>query len=326
MRFLSPKALLLLVLCSAILSCKFQSVIPELDDKFITLPSGETMHYLEAGNPAGKTILFVHGYPSSAYLYRNVITRACEDPDGPYHCLAISQIGFGKSSCPGDGSTVGPLQEVEWLEEFVHTMGLSDAALVVHDWGGPIGTAAGLRNADLFSHLVILNTVLTFPQVESLQKIMDGTNQFFEKPRPIIEALYADFVGMVMQLMTTSVLSDEVLALYTEPFNKKTNSAALCRMHAGINLFSKANMEKVLFQEIETLSSIAWQDKPTVFLWSTNDLLLGANSPVGKLAHRDMEALFPQAETKIIKSADHFLQEDKPVEIADAITYFLGSE
>jgi len=92
------------------------------------------MHYLEAGNPAGKPILFVHGYPSSAYLYRNVITRVCPDSASAYRCIAISQIGFGKSSCPEDGSVVSPLYEVNALELFIQQMGLTDAGLVAHDW------------------------------------------------------------------------------------------------------------------------------------------------------------------------------------------------
>ncbi len=312
-------ALLLLLL----VACRQQDQVPEMEDKFLSLPSGDTMHYLEAGNPLGKPILFVHGFPTSAYLYRNMMMRICGDDQGPYRCIAMSHIGFGHSSCPDDGSLISPLYEVARLEEFIDLMALEDAALVVHDWGGPIGTLAGLRHGEKFSHLVILNTVLTFPQSGLLEKAMGLTQEFFNRPRPVIEALYPEVMAQTMQLMTTRLLSKEVLHLYSDPYRKGFDQQAACRIHAGINLFAKGHTDKMLFDEIAALAASQWRDKHAIFLWSTDDLLLGANSPVGRIAHREMTELFPQADTIIFSDANHFLQEDRPDDLADAITYFM---
>ena len=92
-------------------SCKLQNQIPDLEDHYQTLPSGETLHYYHTGNPSGKPILLLHGYPTSATLYRNIITELCPDHSSEYQCIAVSMVGFGKSSCPGDGSMVSPLYD-----------------------------------------------------------------------------------------------------------------------------------------------------------------------------------------------------------------------
>lgn len=309
-----------------LVSCKLQNQLPVLEDHYVSLPTGETLHYYHTGNPAGKPILLVHGYPASAILYRNMITAMCPDETSDYQCIAVSMAGFGKSSCPGDGSLVSPLYEVEQIESFIQTIELHNAALVVHDWGGPIGTLAGLRNSERFSHLVILNTILEFPEVSLLEKAMGLTENFFSQPRPVLEALYPAAMATAVQGLTTSFLSQEVLAEYKAPFQAKgdnTKALANCRIHAGINLFAKGHSDKTLFVEISSLAPQVWRDKPAIFFWSTDDPLLGANSIVGKSAHADMEVIFPQADTVIVKDANHFLQEDKPLELAKGILGFL---
>ncbi|MBU0993101.1 MAG: alpha/beta fold hydrolase [Proteobacteria bacterium] len=315
---------LLFVLSLWMYACERQDEIPLLQDHFVTLPNGDVMHYLETGNPDGKPILFVHGYPTSAFLYRNIITRIAPDENSPYRCISISHIGFGKSSCPGDGSIISPLYEVDRLEEFIELMNLDNFAAVIHDWGGPIGAAATLRQSDRMSHLIILNTMLAFPEISflDLESIMGFTNGFFSQPRPLIEMVYPDAVKGAMQLLSTSVMSDAVLETYAEPF-RGTDDECKCKIRAGINLFSKAHTEIAIFEEIKENAVAKWSDKPAVFLWGTNDPLLGAITGIGIDAHKAMESIFPQAETMRIKGASHFMQEDKPDEIADRIIEFI---
>ncbi len=319
--------IMLVTISVAVLSsCKLQNQIPDLEDHYQTLPSGETLHYYHTGNPSGKPILLLHGYPTSATLYRNIITELCPDHSSEYQCIAVSMVGFGKSSCPGDGSMVSPLYEVEQLESFIQTLDLQNAAFVVHDWGGPIGTLAGLRNSDRFSHLAILNTILEFPEFPILEQAMGLTADFFAQPRPILEALYPQAMSAAIQAMTTAYLSQDVLKQYRAPFQaNQDNSKTLanCRIHAGINLFAKGHSDKTLFFEIAQLAPEVWSQKPARFFWSTNDPLLGSKSIIGRAAHADMEKLFPHAATVSIESASHFLQEDKPAEIARGIQDFL---
>lgn len=309
------------MICLCFSSCDVQDEIPFLEDHFITLPNGETMHYLDTGNKDGKPILFVHGYPTSAFLYRNIIHRIGSGEDSPYRCIAITHIGFGKSSCPRDGSEVSPLYEVDRIEEFIDLMDLNNFAAVIHDWGGPIGAAATLRHSEKMSHLIILNTMLALPDIPFIESIMGFTAGFLSKPRPVLENIYPGAMKGAMQLLSSTQLSKTVLDIYAQPFEDEDGP---CRIHATANLFAKAHIEKDIFEEIEKNAAENWSGKPTLFLWGINDPLLGAITKIGVDAHEEMVRLFPQAETKRIEGANHFMQEDKPEEISDEIMIFIG--
>jgi haloalkane dehalogenase len=301
-------------------ACSHEDNMPDLEDKYLALPNGDTMHYTEIGNENGKPLLFVHGFPASAFLYRHVMEELCGSPATPFRCIAMTHIGFGKSSCPGDASIISPLYEVDRLEEFIDIMGLECFAAIVHDWGGPIGTAASLRHAEKMTHLIILNTLLTLPDSGVLFTMMDTFKDFFSKPRPAVEACYPTAISLTMQALTTTWLSDNEREQYWKPFDGDDGA---CKVYAGINLFSKGHQDAKLFDEIAQNIVKKWHDKPAVFIWGADDPILGPNSKVGKKEHKEMEELLPQAKTHIISGASHFLQEDRPVEIAEKIRGFL---
>ena len=307
-------------LCCLLTGCSDGESRPDIafDDHFLELANGNRVHYYDEGNPQGKPLLLVHGYPTSAYLYRYIIQDLCGDEDTQFRCIAMTHVGFGQSSCPGDGSAVGPLYLVDQLQLFIDTMQISDMALVIHDWGGPIGAAAGMRVADKLSHLIVLNTTLTAPWVGSLGGVMDFTREYISEPRPLLEKIYPSLIRVVMQHLTTAALSDEALAVYSKPFE---NEVGKCRVHATMNLFSKARLEARLFEEIATNLTLRWAGEPAVFIWSTDDPILSIESDPESFARN--QALLPQAETRMIEGGNHFLQEDRPEEIAAEIRRFV---
>ena len=112
--------------------------------KFIDLPGGSRVHYVDEG--IGETLLFLHGNPAWSFQWRDLI-RPLRDN---YRCVALDYPGFGLSAAPtGFGFT--PAEESRIVEEFVDRLGLRDVTLVMQDWGGPIGLA---RAADRSSCVV----------------------------------------------------------------------------------------------------------------------------------------------------------------------------
>jgi pimeloyl-ACP methyl ester carboxylesterase len=310
-------------LCGLLTGCS--DGVPRVDiafsDHFLELPNGNRIHYYDEGNPLGKPLLLVHGYPTSAYLYRHIIQNLCGTEDTPYRCIAVTHVGFGKSSCPADGSAISPLYLVEQLQAFIQTMQLDDMALVIHDWGGPIGAAAGMRVADKFSHLIVLNTILTPPWVGELDWAMDFVGDYASEPRPLLEKVYPSFVRALMQHLTTATLSEEALAAYSSPFE---SAAGKCRIRATLNLFSKARLDGSLFEEVAVGITQNWAAKPAILIWGTEDPILSIEADPESFA--EVQALLPQAEIRLIDGGNHFLQEDRPEEIAAEIRIFLASE
>ena len=115
-------------------------------------------------------------------------------------------------------------------------------------------------------------------------------------------------------------LSEEALAAYSAPFE---NEAGKCRTHATLNLFSKARLDGRLFDEIEEGLTQRWAGKPALFVWGNKDPILNIESDPDSFARN--QVLLPQAGTRVIDGGNHFLQEDRPEEIAAAIRHFLAS-
>ena len=100
------------------------------ESKYIEV-KGSKMHYIEEGE--GEPILFLHGQPTSSYLWRNVIPHLSSQG----RCIAVDHIGMGKSDQPD--INYGFTDAYEYLKEFIDKLGLKNFTLVIHDWGAIIG-------------------------------------------------------------------------------------------------------------------------------------------------------------------------------------------
>ncbi len=100
------------------------------ESKYIDI-NGSKIHYIDEGN--GDPILFLHGNPTSNYLWRNIIPYV----QSAGRCIAPDLIGMGKSDKPD--IAYGFKDTYEYLEEFIETLGLKNITLVLHDWGSGLG-------------------------------------------------------------------------------------------------------------------------------------------------------------------------------------------
>lgn len=101
-----------------------------LTSSFVTV-KGSKMHYIESGK--GDPVLFVHGMPTSSYLWRNIIPSVSDVARG----IAVDLIGMGKSDKPDIEYRV--LDHIEYFDEFVSQLKLKNITLVLHGWGSVIG-------------------------------------------------------------------------------------------------------------------------------------------------------------------------------------------
>jgi len=100
------------------------------DSNFIEI-NGSNMHYVDVGR--GDTILFLHGQPTSSYLWRNIIPHLQKTA----RCVAPDLIGMGKSDKPEIAYTFE--DHYDYLRTFIEKLELKNITLVVHDWGSGLG-------------------------------------------------------------------------------------------------------------------------------------------------------------------------------------------
>lgn len=107
-----------------------------------------------------RTVVFVHGNPESSYTWRHVIAHLRNTATEPLRIVAMDHIGFGLSD-QADFEMVDMHHSANLLQ-LVRHLDLQDVTLVIHDWGGPIGTGAFIEDAWRVRNLLVMNTTI-FP-------------------------------------------------------------------------------------------------------------------------------------------------------------------
>ncbi|MBU2546078.1 MAG: haloalkane dehalogenase [Gammaproteobacteria bacterium] len=115
---------------------------------------GSKMHYVDEGS--GDPILFLHGMPTSSYLWRNVIPWVKSSG----RCIALDLIGMGQSDQPNISYQV--FDHVRYIEAFIEKLGLKNITLVMHGWGSVIGFDYAMRHENNIKGLAFLESHFKF--------------------------------------------------------------------------------------------------------------------------------------------------------------------
>jgi haloalkane dehalogenase len=260
---------------------------------------GLRLHYVDEGE--GAPVLLLHGEPTSSFLWRNLI------PELPGRKLAPDLIGFGRSDKPEDVGWYSYDRHVDSIARLAGELDLRDLTLVVHDWGGPIGLRFAVENPSRVARLVILNTALGGGRPPS-----DAWLRFRAAVRRLGGAID---VGRLVEAGTARGLPADVREAYDAPFPTPESKA-------GALAFPELVPAEAAHPNAEPMNRVAaalrdWQ-KPALVVWGANDTVL---PPV--IADRFVELIPGARGPVLIEGAAHFLQEDKPAELAAAIREFI---
>ncbi len=113
---------------------------------------GSKMHYVEEG--AGDTVLFLHGNPTSSYLWRNVIPHVSPLT----RCIALDLIGMGKSDKPDIEYRF--FDHSKYVEGFIEALGLRNITFVIHDWGSALGFHYASRHEENVKGLAFMEAIV----------------------------------------------------------------------------------------------------------------------------------------------------------------------
>jgi pimeloyl-ACP methyl ester carboxylesterase len=112
------------------------------------------LFYREAGSPDAPAIVLLHGFPTSSYMFRNLIPQLAER----YHVIAPDHLGFGHSDAPTvDEFTYTFDALTDLTEGLLQQLGLTRYAIYVQDYGAPIGWRLALRQPQAITAIVTQN-------------------------------------------------------------------------------------------------------------------------------------------------------------------------
>lgn len=175
---------------------------------------GHRIHYVDEGQ--GPVLLFLHGNPTSSYLWRNIIKPL----SARYRCIAPDLIGFGKSDKPALDYRF--LTHYDFMEAFILDLGVSDITLVLHDWGGPIGFRFAGRHSDRVSGICFMETFPFTMRRDELPPMARPLFRAFRQPvagKALI--MWQNlFVNLVLPLSVKRSLPRSVMTVYRAPFRR----------------------------------------------------------------------------------------------------------
>lgn len=260
---------------------------------------GAQVHYIDEGE--GPVFLCLHGNPTWSFLYRHIV-RGLRDQ---FRCIAVDYPGFGLSAPPvGYRYTIAEHARV--VEGFVEHLDLREVTLMVQDWGGPIGFWVATRHPERFRAFVIGNTwawpISGDRTVEWFSKTLGSAG-----PGGLLVRRADIFTNVFMRggIRRKKLTADERF-MYKRP-----HPTAESRVPVHVMPREIVAARDLLTEVADGLAQVA--DKPALIVWGDKD-------PAFREPQRlRWERTFPTHRTEILRGASHFIQEDAPDAIVDAI-------
>jgi len=172
------------------------------------------MAFREAGSLSSPTVLFLHGNPTSSYIWRKIIPLVVPVA----HCIAPDLIGFGQSGKPDIEYRF--FDHVRYLDAFLDKAGISSAYVVAHDWGSALAFHLAARRPRFVRGLAFMEFIRPMPTWDDFHADAVETFKKFRTPG-VGERMILDgnvFVEGVLPRNIVRKLTEDEMAVYRAPF------------------------------------------------------------------------------------------------------------
>jgi haloalkane dehalogenase len=277
-----------------------------LEKKIIEV-NGKQMAVHDSGS--GQSVVFLHGNPTSSYLWRNIIPHVATTA----RCVAPDLIGHGDSdklddTSPGQYTFV---QHREYLDGVLDALDLGDdIILVIHDWGSALGFDWANRHRDRVAGIVFMEAIVR----------PVAWDEWPELARPIFQAFRSDageemvieknlFVEAVLPGSIIRDLEPAEMDEYRKPFTEPQHRRPTLTWPRQIPIDGEpAEVVEIVQSYADWLSGASL---PKLFVNADPGAILTG-------AQREFVRSWPNL-SEVTVHGNHFLQEDSPGEIGQAI-------
>lgn len=285
--------------------------MPAVHHRYLTV-DGHQLFFREAGDPQAPALLLLHGFPTSSYMFRELVPALADR----YHLIAPDHLGFGLSDAP-------PVDEFDYTfdaltaltQGLLRALGVSRYAMCVQDYGAPIGWRLALDNPDAITAIISQSgNAYDAGFVESFWKVVTA---YQTQPTPETEAAVRQFLTLdATRWQYVTGAPDETLinpeswyhdyALISRPGNDLVQ----------LKLFRDYASNSPLYPRVHEYFRTS--KVPLLAVWGRGDEIFG---PAGAQAFADD---LPDAEIHLLDGG-HFLLESALDEAAGLIRSFLAN-
>jgi pimeloyl-ACP methyl ester carboxylesterase len=272
---------------------------------------GQQLFYREAGTADAPTVVLLHGFPASSFMFRDLIPRLAD----AYHVVAPDHLGFGLSDAP-------PAEKFDYTFDaladlsagLLDQLGIGRYAIYVHDYGAPVGWRLALSNPNSISAIVTQNG--NGYEAGFAQDFWKPVREYWHSQNPqteaaIRQALTLDAIrwqylhGVADQTVVSPDTWHHDFALVSRPGNDLVQLKLFADYANNLPLYPKLH------------AYLRDSSVPLMAVWGRNDEIFG---PAGALGFVDD---VPDAEIHLLDGG-HFLLESHLDTAAGYIRGFLG--
>ena len=273
--------------------------------------AGTEISYVDTGQ--GPPVVFLHGNPTSSYLWRNVIPHLSDSA----RCLAPDLVGMGNSGRAPDG-LYRFVDHRRYLDLWFDALGLGDdVTLVMHDWGSALGFHWAHRNQERVKGLVYMEAMvrpLTWDEwPENARAIFQGLRSPAGEEMVLQKNM---FVEGILPVSVLRKLSDEEMAVYRRPYTEPGESRRPTLTWPREIPFDgePADVAEIVDQYSRWL---AGSNVPKLFInGEPGSVLVGPQREFCRAWPNQQEVTVPGM---------HYIQEDSPAAIGQAIARWHSS-
>jgi haloalkane dehalogenase len=267
------------------------------------------MAYVDAGS--GDPVVFLHGNPTSSYLWRNVMPHV--EPFA--RCLAPDLVGMGDSG-RAPGGSYGFVDHARYLDAWFEALGLARrVTLVGHDWGSALAFHWARRHPERLRALVYMEAIVRPVTWDEWPAAARAIFQAMRSPAGEEVVLQKNvFVERILPASVLRGLSPAEMAVYRAPYRD-----------AGESRRPTLTWPRQIPLGGEPADVVAIADDYARWLSGSPLPKLFVNAEPGSIlvgAQREFCRRWPNQREVTVKGS-HFLQEDSPAEIGQAIADFL---
>lgn len=283
-----------------------------------TKVEGFDIHYVETGS--GKPVLFVHGNPTSSYVWRNVVPKVSAGTGR--RAIALDLLGFGKSEKPPRVEYTLKLH-AQILQGFIEKLKLENLVLMGEDWGGPLAAHYAIYHPREIEGLALQETFLWPMSYE------DDFEPKFRFPFKLMRSPLGYLFTQVFNIMTRKLIpencpiSPESLDYYIKSTPTIHSRKAIGAFPKLLPVQGKPKASFDFFMEIqEGLSTIGF---PVLWVKASPGVVPSDDYPPSLRKFEAVKRQIPHMVVKSFGPGHHFLAEENPNRVSDLLIEWVQS-
>ncbi|MCP4419449.1 MAG: haloalkane dehalogenase [Chloroflexi bacterium] len=270
------------------------------ESKYVSV-RGSRIHYVDEGT--GDPILFLHGNPTSSYLWRNIIPYLTDSA----RCIALDHIGMGKSDKPD--IDYGFRDTYDYLNAFIAELGLKNITLVLHDWGSIMGFHYANTNRNNIKAIAFMESSIQVPNFAGMPANVRLSIKMVRNP--LLGTLMVKHANIFIKKMLPDLiqreLTEEEKRYYAAPYPNAKSRKPLLTWPGDVPINGKPQAVDKIIKDYHVW--LKESDIPKLCLYVTPGIALQKEDVT------IVKNEFKNTKLVYLGEGLHFIQEDYPHEI-----------